>query len=280
VLCPDGDLDWAVYDGSTAPGRFGLAEPVGPRLGVDAIADCDLVLVPALLVDARGYRLGKGGGSYDRALARSSALTVALVHDDELVHALPTEPHDVPVGAVATPSRGVVRVTGKMWSMGIFDDVLAANERYAADFVDQGLPGQAGKGLAVVTCMDSRIDPLKMLGLAKGDAKIMRNAGGRVTPDVLRTLALAVHLLGVQRILVVGHTDCRMSSATEEQVHAAIFEASGIDSRSLDFELIADQKLTIAKDVQRVRSWPYLPKGIDVGGFLYDVKTGRLTEVP
>ena len=163
--------------------------------------------------------------------------------------------------------------------MGQFDDVLAANARYAASFVDEGLLGEAAQGLAVVTCMDSRIDPLKMLGLAKGDAKIMRNAGGRVTEDVLRTLVLAVHLLGVERILVVEHTECKMASATDEQVHAAILEASGIDTRSLEFRTMSDQLATLTDDVQKVRSSPYLPKGVEVGGFLYDVRTGALREV-
>jgi carbonic anhydrase len=166
-----------------------------------------------------------------------------------------------------------------MKRMSSFDDVLAANETYAADFIDHGLPGQAGKGLAVITCMDSRIDPLGMLGLAKGDAKIMRNAGGRVTDDVLRTLVLAVHLLGVDRVLVVEHTECKMASATDEQVHQGIYEASGLDTRSLDFALMDDQLMTLASDVQKVRSSPYLPKTVEVGGFLYDVRTGRLREV-
>jgi carbonic anhydrase len=163
--------------------------------------------------------------------------------------------------------------------VGTFDDVLAANAAYAASFVDLGLPGQAGKGLAVVTCMDSRIDPLGMLGLVKGDAKIMRNAGGRVTEDVLRTLVLAVHLLGVERILVVEHTECKMASATTHEVHQGILEASGVDTRSLDFQLMDDQLLTLANDVQKVRSSPYLPATVEVGGFLYDVRTGILREV-
>ena len=109
VLLEDDDLDWARYDGELAPGRRGLLEPVGPRLGLDAIAACDLVLVPALLVDRRGNRLGKGGGSYDRALARATGLTVALLADDELVdEPLPHDAHDVPVRAVATPGNGLV----------------------------------------------------------------------------------------------------------------------------------------------------------------------------
>jgi len=111
VLLEDGDLDWALYDGRLSVGRCGQREPAGARLGVGAIAGCDLVLVPALLVARDGARLGKGGGSYDRALARATGLTVALVHDDELVNRLPVEPHDVPVLAAATPSLGLVHLT-------------------------------------------------------------------------------------------------------------------------------------------------------------------------
>jgi 5-formyltetrahydrofolate cyclo-ligase len=110
VLLPDGDLDWALFDGSLT--NAAVQEPTGPRLGVHAVAACDLVLVPALLVDQRGNRLGRGGGSYDRALARATGLTVALLHDGELVEELPSEAHDVPVRAAATPSQGVVHLPG------------------------------------------------------------------------------------------------------------------------------------------------------------------------
>jgi carbonic anhydrase len=163
--------------------------------------------------------------------------------------------------------------------VGSFDDVLAANEAYASDFVFTGRPGQAARGLAVVTCMDSRIDPLSMLGLEKGDAKILRNAGGRVTDDVLRTLVLATHLLGVDRVMVVEHTDCKMATTTDEQVHSEIQAASGIDTRSLEFRTMSDQLSTLAQDVQRVLSSPYLARGVEVAGFLYDVGTGRLTAI-
>lgn len=160
--------------------------------------------------------------------------------------------------------------------MTAFDDILAANRDYQQAYTDLGLPGRAARGIAVVTCMDSRIEPLKMLGLGIGDAKIMRNAGGRVTDDVLRTLVLATHLLGVERILVVEHTECKMASATDEQVHASIHESSGIDTRSLDFQTMSDQMASLTHDVQRVRSSPYLPAGTQVAGFLYDVRTGAL----
>lgn len=107
VLLPDGDLDWAV--GPVMPVGRGLREPTGPRLGLDAIGSCDVVLVPALAVDRVGTRLGRGGGSYDRALRRAIGLTIAVLYDDELVERLPAQPHDVAVRAVVTPSYGVVR---------------------------------------------------------------------------------------------------------------------------------------------------------------------------
>ena len=160
-----------------------------------------------------------------------------------------------------------------------FEDVLRANADYAAEFGDRGLAGRAARGLAMVTCMDSRISPLEVLGLHPGDAKILRNAGARVTGDVLRTLVLAVHLLGVDRIIVLAHTDCRMTKVTDADVHATIGAESGIDTRSLEFRTITDQRGTLALDVQRIRSWPYLPAGIPVLGGLYDVRTGRIEVV-
>ncbi len=161
-----------------------------------------------------------------------------------------------------------------------FADVLAANTDYARTFSDAATPGKAARGLAVVTCMDSRISPLEMLGLDKGDAKILRNAGARVTDDVLRTLVLAVHLLEVDRVMVVAHTDCRMTKVTDDQVHREI-AARGFDTRSLEFRTIDDQVETLRGDVQRIRSSPYLPAGLPVVGGVYDVSTGALrVEVP
>ena len=110
VLLDDGDLDWATGRPFERTAR-GLLEPTGPRLGVDAIGGCDVVLVPALAVDQHGHRLGRGGGSYDRALRRARGLTIALLYDGEHVEALPTEPHDVRVRAVVTPSSGLVLLT-------------------------------------------------------------------------------------------------------------------------------------------------------------------------
>jgi carbonic anhydrase len=157
-----------------------------------------------------------------------------------------------------------------------FEDVLDGNARYAATFRDEGKAGRAARGLAVVTCMDSRIEPLQMVGMARGDAKILRNAGARVTDDVLRTLVLAVALLGVRRVLVVPHTDCGMVKNDDGTVQDAVAAMSGVDARSIDFFTIGDQARTLERDVQRVRSWPFLPRDLPVAGMLYDVHAGSL----
>lgn len=159
-----------------------------------------------------------------------------------------------------------------------FDDVLAANADYMVGFQLGGLEARAAKGLAVLTCMDSRVEPLAMLGLAPGDAKILRNAGARVTDDVLRTLVLARYLLGVDRVMVVAHTRCRMAGGTEQDVHAAVLAAGGPDTRSISFLVATDQHDALRTDVQRARSWPYLG-GTAIGGFLYDVDTGHVVRV-
>lgn len=110
LLLPDGDLDWAVFAGDLRPGPRGLLEPPGQPLGPGAVGHCALVLVPALAVDRSGTRLGRGGGSYDRALARATGLAVAALHRGELVDHLPAEPHDRPVHAAVVPGEGLVRL--------------------------------------------------------------------------------------------------------------------------------------------------------------------------
>ena len=127
--------------------------------------------------------------------------------------------------------------------------------------------------------MDSRIDPLQMLGLSIGDAKILRNAGARVTDDVLRTLVLAVHLLAVDRVMVVPHSACRMTQSSEEELHKLIADQSGIDSRSLEFGVVADQEAALRADVEKVKAWPFLPDDLVVAGFIYGTDTGELRPV-
>ena len=158
----------------------------------------------------------------------------------------------------------------------VFADVLTANAEYARGFEDSHLTGKALRGLAIITCMDSRIEPLSIVGMRPGDVKIIRNAGARVTEDVLRTLVLATHLLGVTRILVMPHTDCRMASGTEAEVHAQILAQSGVDTRSIEIRTDRDQAQALRTDLTRVRSFPLLHEGVSVAGAFLDVATGRL----
>ena len=160
-----------------------------------------------------------------------------------------------------------------------FSDVIRANELFVTGFQHSELTGTAKKGLAIVTCMDSRISPLAVVGMQAGDAKILRNAGARVTDDVLRTLVLASYLLGVNRVLVMPHTDCRMASADEATIHSTIEEQFGVNTRSLEFRTVSDQRAALAIDVTRIRSYPLLQKGVSVAGAIYNVSTGQLEPV-
>ena len=157
-----------------------------------------------------------------------------------------------------------------------FDDLLAANRDYAASHDLAGFDGIAHAGVAVVTCMDSRIDPLRMLGLKAGDAKIFRNPGGRVTPQALEALVLGVHLLRVDRILVVPHTRCAMSSSSLEELRERVGASAGQDVSWQPFGVVEDQQAALEDDVRTVRSHPLIPDSVEVGGFLYDVDTGLL----
>jgi carbonic anhydrase len=157
-----------------------------------------------------------------------------------------------------------------------FTDLIQANRAFAENFELGGFDGVAHAGVAIVTCMDSRIDPLRMLGLRHGDAKIFRNPGGRVTPAALEALVLGVHLLGVERILVVPHTRCAMASHTETELRERVGASAGLDASWQQFHVIPDQVATLEEDVQKVRSHPLIPDTVAVGGFMYDVDTGLL----
>ena len=159
-----------------------------------------------------------------------------------------------------------------------FHDLLDANRKFADDFQYGGFDGIARAGVAIVTCMDSRIDPLGMIGLKPGDAKIFRNPGGRVTEAALEALILGVHLLNVERIMVIPHTRCAMTTSTEEELHQKIEQSAGTETVWQRFHVIHDQVAALATDVQRVTSHPLVPGRIQVGGFMYDVDTGLLDQ--
>lgn len=162
--------------------------------------------------------------------------------------------------------------------MSDFADLLTANQAFASEFKLGGFDGVAHAGVAIVTCMDSRIEPLGMLGLSPGDAKIFRNPGGRVTPQALEALVLGAHLLNVSRVLIVPHTRCAMASASEQELRERVEESAGLDASWQAFHAIADQIEALADDVQKVRTHPLIPDTTAVGGFLYDVDTGLLDQ--
>jgi carbonic anhydrase len=162
--------------------------------------------------------------------------------------------------------------------MGDFDDLLEANREYAENFTLGGFDGVAHAGVAIVTCMDSRIDPLRLLGLEPGDAKIFRNPGGRVTPQALEALVLGVHLLNVNRILVMPHTRCAMAKFSEAELRAKISASADRDASWQSFGVVADQTAALYEDVQKVRSHPLITDTVKVGGFMYDVDSGLIEQ--
>lgn len=159
-----------------------------------------------------------------------------------------------------------------------FADLLAANRRYST-IAPKGFDGIAHAGVAMVTCMDSRIQPLDMIGLFKGEAKILRTPGGHVTPDALAGCILGVHLLEVDRIMVVQHTRCAAASTDNAGMRAKVLQASGLDAGDFDFGADPDQSGRLNQDVAMLRTHPLLEGRVTVGGFLYDVDTGLIDQL-
>lgn len=160
-----------------------------------------------------------------------------------------------------------------------FDDLLTANAHYAENFTDSGFDGIANAGVAVVTCMDSRIEPLGMLGLRLGDAKILRTPGGRITPETLVGCILSVHLLNVDRIMVVPHTRCAMGSGDDRAIAEKVLASTGTDLTGMVLGSTPDQPAGLRYDVNLLRTHPLMQGRAEIGGFLYDVDTGRLDQV-
>ena len=159
-----------------------------------------------------------------------------------------------------------------------FDDLLAANRRYAKT-APKGFDGIAHEGVLILTCMDSRLEPLAMLGLRVGEAKILRTPGGKLTHDALAGMVMGVHKLQVDRILIIPHTRCAAAYGTEEQLADVITAASGVDAHGFDFGVVPDQEGRLREDVETVRTHPLVGPFAEVGGFLYDVETGLLERI-
>ena len=159
--------------------------------------------------------------------------------------------------------------------MAIADEVREANERYTEGFAKGDLPMPPGRRFAVVTCMDARLDPAKFLGLEEGDAHVIRNAGGVVSDDALRSLVISHHLLGTQEALVIGHTDCGMLTFTNDDLR----ERLGPDAADVDFHPFGDLEQSVRDSIEKIRRSPLLPDSFGASGFVYDVATGRIERV-
>ncbi len=156
-----------------------------------------------------------------------------------------------------------------------FDDLLASNRRYART-APKGFDGIAHEGVLILTCMDSRLEPLAMVGLRIGEAKILRTPGGRLTPDALAGMVMGVHKLEVNRIMIIPHTKCAAASMTEGELEDAVTAASGVDAHFFHFGADPDQLGRLTGDVATVRAHPLVGPFAEVGGFLSDVETGLL----
>jgi carbonic anhydrase len=183
--------------------------------------------------------------------------------------------------------------------MSVLEEVLSANEAYAASFGEKSeLALPPARGFAILTCMDARLDPAKYAGLAEGDAHVIRNAGGRASDDAIRSLVISYKLLGTRAFFVIHHTDCGMEFFSDEVMRGLL--ASSLETAQLgadgftdvgagpgsaeatyiDWLTISDQSGAVIDDVTRIRTHPLVPAAIPVYGYIYDVKSGRLVEVP
>jgi carbonic anhydrase len=164
-------------------------------------------------------------------------------------------------------------------TMPVTDELIGANESFAQEF-DQGhLPVPPARGVAVLTCMDARLHPEKFLGLNLGDAHVIRNAGGRASDDAIRSLIISSHLLGTKEYLVIHHTDCGMLTFSNEDLRGRLKETTGSDADHIDFLPFSDLEGSVRDDVKRIENDPLIPADIQVRGFVYDVRTGRLSPV-
>lgn len=180
----------------------------------------------------------------------------------------------------------------------VLEEVLAANQQYASAFDKGDLPMPPGRRFAILTCMDARLDPAKYAGLSEGDAHVVRNAGGRASDDAIRSLVISYKLLGTREWFVIHHTDCGMETFTNEvmsdllskSLKTATVDASGwhdccqgpgcTDGKYINWLTIKNQEESVLEDVRRIRAHSLVPSDIPIYGYIYDVRSGKLIEVP
>jgi carbonic anhydrase len=183
--------------------------------------------------------------------------------------------------------------------MSVLDEVLSANDQYAASFGTKGeLALPPARRFAILTCMDARLDPAKYAGLSEGDAHVIRNAGGRASDDAIRSLVISYKLLGTREWFVIHHTDCGMEFFSDEVMRGLLEQSletaelgpdgfrdigsgpGSTEARYIDWLTISNGEQSVVEDVSRIRAHPLVPRGIPIYGYVYDVKTGRLNEIP
>lgn len=162
--------------------------------------------------------------------------------------------------------------------MSVIDEFKQANERYVAQFQKGNLPMPPGRKVAIVTCMDARLDPARFLGLEEGDAHVIRNAGGRAE-DALRSLVISEQLLGTNTVVVIHHTDCGMLTFSNHELRAKLRQDLDADADAIDFLPFSDLEQSVRDDVATIKNSPLIPDSIAVSGFIYDVRSGRLLPV-
>ena len=162
--------------------------------------------------------------------------------------------------------------------MPVIDELLEANARYASRFDRGDLPMPPKRRVAILTCMDARILPSRILGLDTGDAHVIRNAGGRAQ-EALRSLVISQRLLGTREVAVIHHTDCGMLTFSNQSLRGKVREDLGADASGIDFLPFKDLEQSVRDDVAFLRASPLIPADVPIRGFVYDVRTGRLTEV-
>lgn len=163
--------------------------------------------------------------------------------------------------------------------MTVTDDLLRANEEFARTMTQGNLEAPPRRRVAVLTCMDARLDPAAFLGLELGDAHVIRNAGGRASDDAIRSLIISSHLLGTREYLVIHHTQCGMLGLDTADLRERLRKESGVSAEYMNFLGFSDLEGSVRDDVRRIKRDPFIPAEVVVRGFVYDVRTGRLHEV-
>jgi carbonic anhydrase len=154
-----------------------------------------------------------------------------------------------------------------------------ANAAYASSFSKGNLPMPPGRHVAVLTCMDARLDPARFLGLEEGDAHVIRNAGGRASDDAIRSITISEQLLGTNEVVVIHHTDCGMLTFSNADLRKKLKQELNADAEHVDFLPFKDLEQSVRDDVATIKNSPFIPKNIEVSGFIYDVRSGRLLPV-